>query len=241
MTEENIAIVTGAGSGIGQQAAIRLAANGYRIALVGRTENKLSQTAQLLAQGNHGNKTDYLILPSDLCHPEAGNQIIGEVLDRYGRIDVLANVAGDAPYLPVDEYTPQTIQRCIDTNLTAVVKLVSAAWAPLKSQGGGVIVNVSSMAAFEPFPFFSVYAATKAGLNMYTRCIAAEGAEYGIEAVSIAPGAVETPMLRALFDESAIPADKTLDPGDVADVIVGCITGQRAFEPGETIPLPSQS
>ena len=152
---------------------------------------------------------------------------------------MLANIAGDAPYMPVGDYDPQIVQRCIDTNLTAAINLVSAAWPTLKSQGGGVIVNVSSIASVDPFPFFSVYAAAKAGLNMFTRCAASEGAEYGIETVAIAPGAVETPMLRGIFDELAIPADKTLQPIEVARLIVDCITGQRAFEPGETIILPS--
>ncbi len=97
------------------------------------------------------------------------------------------------------------------------------------------MVNVSSMASIDPFPGFSIYAASKLAVNMFTRCIAQEG----LRAVAIAPGAVETPMLRGLFDESVIPRDKALDPAEVAKVIVDCITGNRAFESGEVITVPS--
>jgi NAD(P)-dependent dehydrogenase (short-subunit alcohol dehydrogenase family) len=91
------------------------------------------------------------------------------------------------------------------------------------------------MASIDPFPGLSVYAASKVGLNMFTTCTAKEGAELGVRAVSIALGAVETPMLRGLFDESQLPREKALDPAEVAALIAECVTGKRAFEPGELL------
>jgi NAD(P)-dependent dehydrogenase (short-subunit alcohol dehydrogenase family) len=84
-----------------------------------------------------------------------------------------------------------------------------------------------------------MYASAKAAVNMFTLCTAREGAAIGVRAVALAPGAVETSMLRGLFDEKAIPHDKTLTPEQVATVIRDCLTGARRFTSGETIPVPS--
>ena len=233
-----IAIVTGAGSGIGRQTALQLAGEGYRLVLVGRTAAKLEEAAGLADQSLSGEPKS-LVIPVDLCDPAAAKTIVDQTRDSFGRIDAIAHVAGDAPMLPIDQVTPEIWRRCIDTNLSAAVFLTAAAWPIMRAQNRGVIVNVSSMASVDPFPDLAIYAATKAGLNMFTRCIAKEGRELGIRAVAIAPGAVETPMLRALFDDRSIPPENTLDPADVAAKIVDCITGRLRHEPGETILLPS--
>ena len=106
-------------------------------------------------------------------------------------------------------------------------------------QGDGVIVNVSSIASVDPFPGFSVYAAAKVAVNMYTKCAAEEGKKIGVKVGAIAPGAVETPMLRQIFNEKMLPQEKTLDPYEVAEAIADCITGKRNYTPGETIMMPS--
>ena len=239
--DENViptAIVTGAGSGIGRQTVLQLAGKGYRVALVGRTAAKLDETAALADQASDG-KTQSLVIPADLCEHATANAIVDQTLDAFGRIDAIAHVAGDAPMLAIDRVTPEIWRRCIDTNLSAAVALTVAAWPVMRSQNSGIIVNVSSMASVDPFPHFAIYAAAKAGLNMFTRCIADEGRESGIRAVTIAPGAVETPMLRSLFDERSIPPENTLDPAAVAAKIVDCVTGRLHHAPGETILMPS--
>ncbi len=222
MSNQPTAIVTGAGSGIGKQTAIQLREQGYRVVLVGRTRAKLEATAQQC--------TDTLVIEDDLAKPLAASRIVAAA----GRVDALAHVAGHAPNMPINDLTSDVITECMEINLGAAARLAAAAWEPLK-QSDGVIVNVSSVASIDPFPGFAIYAAAKVGVNMFTRCIAQEG----VRAVTVAPGAVETPMLRGIFDEAAIPRDKTLDPADVARVIVGCITGERAFESGEVIVVPS--
>jgi NAD(P)-dependent dehydrogenase (short-subunit alcohol dehydrogenase family) len=131
------------------------------------------------------------------------------------------------------------VRRCLDTNIAATAYLTAAAWPTFKQQRRGIFVNVSSVASFDPFPGFSIYAAAKVAINMFTHCTAQEGADCGIKAVCVAPGAVETPMLRSLFDETVMPRDKTLHPDEVAQVIIDCICARRAFQSGETIVVPN--
>ncbi len=233
MSESKTAIVTGAGSGVGRQAAVLLSQAGYALVLVGRTESKLRQTASELGEAPS------LVLAADLCDPSVGQSVVQRTVERFGRIDALANVAGLAQVCPIAKITPEEWRRTIDTNVTSVMLLTSAAWPVMTRQRSGVIVNVSSMASLSPFPGFSMYAPAKAALNMFTLVTAQEGKRAGIKAVALAPGAIETPMLRSLFDAKAIPPEKTLDPVEVAGVVRDCVTGARAFQSGEVIQLPS--
>ena len=227
-----VAIVTGAGSGIGRAVAVRLGAEGYCVVLVSRGRKNLETTAELV-------EGETFVYPADVTDSESITTLTEDVLSSFGRIDALVNVAGYAELLPIEQVTADHWRKTIDVNLSAAVLLTAAVWPAFKAQASGVVVNVSSMASIDPFPGFATYAAAKVGLNMFTSCTAKEGEEIGVRAVSVAPGAVETPMLRSMFDEGMIPADKTLSPVAVAEVICGCITGERGFDNGETIALPS--
>src|SRR5206468_11715185 len=113
----------------------------------------------------------------------------------------------------------------IDTNLSATFYLSKAAWPILKRQGGGAIVNISSMAARDPFAGFAAYGAAKAGVNLLSLSLAREGAAHGIRVYTVAPGAVETPMFRGIMSRDQFPTEQTLDPADVARVIGQCVGG----------------
>lgn len=237
MSESKVAIVTGAGSGVGRDTALLLCEAGFAVALVGRTESKLRETAALIENECDGART--LAVAADLCDAEAPQRVVERVLDAFGQVDALVNVAGAAPLQPIERITPEAWRQNVDINLSAPVLLTAAIWPAFKRQKSGVVVNVSSMASIDPFPGFSIYAAAKTGLNMFTRTTADEGRKIGVRAVAVAPGAIETPMLRQNFSEKVIPADKALDPAVVAGVIRDCITGARDFKPGEVIVLPS--
>jgi NAD(P)-dependent dehydrogenase (short-subunit alcohol dehydrogenase family) len=234
MSNNPIALITGAGSGIGRAVAQQLAAAGYNLALLGRSLDKLQETAALARPLN----VETLTISADLADANECRRAIQETVAYFGRIDALANVAGYAALVPIAKVTDDLWRSTIDINLSTIVHLTAAAWPHLKTSGG-IVVNVSSMASIDPFPNFAIYAAAKAAVNMFTLCTAREGARQNIRAVAIAPGAVETPMLRSMFNEKMIPASKALPPGDVAKVIVDCITGKRAFAAGETIAVPS--
>jgi 3-oxoacyl-[acyl-carrier protein] reductase len=236
MSERRCAIVCGAGSGVGRATAVLLARDGFDVVLVARTREKLEETAAM-ATAPDGVRT--LVLPGDLEKPETPAAVVEQTLERFGRIDAIANCAGAAPNMPIEKITERDWRRCIDANLSYVVHVTTAAWGTFQRQRHGVIVNVSSMASVDPFPGFSIYAAAKVGLNMFTRVTASEGQTIGVRAVAIAPGAIETPMLRELFSENVVPPERTLAPGHVGELIRDCITGRREFTSGETIVLPS--
>jgi len=239
MPENKAAIVTGAGSGIGRATAELLAESGYNVILAGRTKSKLDQTAEWIKQQMVDGTVTCRAITSDITDAQACKELVRETVQAYGRIDAMANVAGVAPLMPLEQVTTQVLQASLDTNLSSVVHLTVAAWPTFKKQNNGVIVNVSTMGTIDPWPGFAAYVSAKAGLNMFTYCTAQEGAAIGLKAVVVAPGATETPMLRANFDQQQVPPDKAMPPRQVGQIICDCITGKRAFEPGQVIQVSS--
>jgi short-subunit dehydrogenase len=226
-----VAIVTGAGSGIGAATARLLAEAGSALALVGRTADKLAATAK--------NVADALPIAVDLSEPGAPGIVVDRTLQRWGRVDVLVNNAGTGALVPIDRTTDDVLLDAFRINAFAPIRLVALLWPTFLRQGSGCVVNVSSMATSDPFPGFTAYAAAKSALESLTRSIMNEGGEHGMRAYNVAPGAVETPLLRANFDTQQLPPERTLDPADVARVIVACIERRRDSDLGQTILLPS--
>lgn len=229
MSDTPVAIVTGASSGIGCALAEQLAERGYRVALAARTEVTLRELATRLGEEMTS------VHPCDVGDPEQASALVGNVVGEFGRIDVLANVAGMALLKPIAETDLSDWRRVMDVNATSAFVTTRAAWPTFASQKSGFVVNVSSMASGDPFPGFGAYAAAKAAVNLLTRMTAIEGEKIGLRAVCIAPGAVETPMLRSMFSEKMIPPEKALSPQYMAELITGCLDGTRPFDPGETL------
>ncbi|MCA9309899.1 MAG: SDR family oxidoreductase [Phycisphaerales bacterium] len=226
-----VAIVTGASSGIGEAVCRRLAHAGWRLVMVARNRQRLEAAADRLAIGSRA-----MLFPADVGDLAALDELVRCTLAGPGRIDAVVNNAGVAPLAPINELTGAELERVYRVNAIGPAHLIARAWPAMTDSGrGGCIVNVSTMGTRDPFPGFFAYAASKAAVNLMAQSCAAEGAAHGIRAFAVAPGAVETPMLRALFDETAIPPDACLDPDDVAAVIVDCITGRRDADNGATI------
>lgn len=229
-----VALITGAGSGIGRATAILLASHGYALVLVGRREAPLRETASLAGAADSA-----LILPADVGDAAQISAAVDAAAERFGRLDALVNNAGYAPLLPIDRTTPDIIERTYRVNAIGPACAIARAWPIFVRQRSGVIVNLSTMGTDDPFAGFFAYAASKAAVNLMARSCAKEGAAHNIRAFAVAPGAVETPMLRALFSEATIPPSACLAPEEVAAVIADCILGRRDADNGRTIFLPS--
>jgi len=229
-----VAIVTGAGSGVGRAVCVPLAAKGWRIALIGRTESTLQETASILRLG-----TRAMVIVADLANAESPRMIADRTIQAFGRIDAVVNNAAILITAPIEAADGSVMQQTFATNTIGPALLVSAVWPTFVKQRGGCVVNVSSMSAIDPFAGLGVYGASKVALEGFARAYANEGKKHGIRAFAVSPGAVETAMLRGMFSESKLPRSKTLLPETVAKVIVACILGERDNENGKTIVMPS--
>jgi NAD(P)-dependent dehydrogenase (short-subunit alcohol dehydrogenase family) len=224
------AIVTGAGSGIGRAVALALAAKGYRVALVGRTRNNLETVADEIQKMGGEAAAEV----ADVSQWEAVEKMVQRVAERWGRIDVVVNNAGMVVSAGLSEMEPATWRAVLEGNVSAAFYMTKAVWDVMKRTGGGVIVNISSMAARDPFAGLGAYAVAKSGVNMLTLVSAREGDAAGIRVVAIAPGAVETQMLRWLVGDAEIPV---MTPDEVAAAIMEAVAGGLRYASGETIYL----
>ena len=228
MSSTPVAIISGAGSGVGRATALALSRRGYRLALFGRRIEPLNKVANDVS-------TEAIALAVDVTDAERVAAAVAEVVTRLGRVDAVVNGAGAVAALSVEDTTPPRWRELLDTNLSGAFYLSRAVWPIFRQQKAGVIVNVSSMAARDPFPNFVAYAAAKAGLNSLTLTLAKEGQPLGIAVHGIAPGAIETSMLRGLLTTKQLPESDALDPADVAELIVRCIVGELRHAAGETL------
>lgn len=236
MPSAPVTIITGAGTGIGRAAAIRLARSGHRLVLAGRRRPMLEESERIAREAG---APDVLVQPADLADPSNARVLIDATLQQFGRIDALVNNAGYVENIPIAETDEALLHRTLAVNTVGPSLLISRSWPAFVAQGGGRIVNVTSYATIDPFPGLYAYAQAKGAAMLQVKAVHNEGQDHGIRAFAVAPGAVETPMLRGLFDENVVPRAMTLDPDTVAQVIAACVLGERDSESGETIPLPS--
>lgn len=222
------AIVTGAGRGIGQATALELSRKGYAVALTARSRDELEQTRDLLEQPS-------IVAPADVSKSDEVNAVVDQVLHQWQRIDAVVHCAGVAPLMPVEQMSDDDWHSVIDTNLSSAFYLARACWGAFKRQSGGCIVFISSLASRDPLPGFAAYGAAKAAINLFGQALAREGEPIGVRVHTIAPGAVETRMFRALFSPQQFPADKALRPEQVAAVAAQCVAGDLTIASGETL------
>lgn len=236
-TEPGIAIVTGAGSGLGRAVAEGLLAEGRTVIVVGRRIEPLRQVAEAAEARGRGRA---IPCTADLAADDAAARImeVAGGAGGAGRIDTVVNNAGLAELAAFEATDAAMFARSLAVNLLGPVRLLQAAWPDLIASGRGRVVNISSMATADPFDGFLAYAAAKSGLESVTRSLAREGAASGLLAWTVAPGAIETPMLRGLFDESMVPRDAAMTPAEVAAVVLDLLTGRRKTTSGATIRMP---
>lgn len=229
-----VSLITGAGSGIGRATARKLSALGHHTVLVSRTGSALREAAESLP----GPST---VIACDIGNPAEARAMIDRVRAELGRIDTLVSNAGWAELHPIDKTSDETLERAFRINALGPAALISQAWPTFVKQKSGCIVYTSSMATQDPFPGFFAYASSKAPANLMVASCAKEGARLGIRAFAIAPGAVETPLLRSMFNEKSLPPAACLAPERVAAMIVACIQGEHNAENGRVIWMPNST
>lgn len=183
-----VVIVTGASSGIGEATARRLADEGARVTLAARRRDRLETiAAQIRAAG-----ADARAVEADITSPEDRQRIVSKTLDAFGRVDGLVNNAGYGQRGPVEVVPLAEIRRNFETNLFSLIGLTQLVIPLLRAQGGGRIVNVSSVAGRIVWPFSAVYGSTKHALEAISDGLRGELAPFGIQVVVVQPGFVLT-------------------------------------------------
>jgi NAD(P)-dependent dehydrogenase (short-subunit alcohol dehydrogenase family) len=193
MADDRVAIVTGAGSGVGRSAALALLGDGYKVTLVGRRTDALEETAGL-AGSNSGNA---LPVSADAGKPDAVADVFKKTMDAFGRLDVLFNNAGIGVGAPsLEEITPEQWQSVVDINLTGTFLCTREAMLIMRGQSpmGGRIINNGSISAYVPRPGTAAYAATKHGVTGLTRSTSLDGRKYDIACSQVDIGNAATPM-----------------------------------------------
>jgi NAD(P)-dependent dehydrogenase (short-subunit alcohol dehydrogenase family) len=211
-----VALVTGAGSGIGRAVALGLLADGYSVALAGRRQEPLDEAAA--AAGEASRRA--LAVTADVGDPGAVRRLFDVIRTRFGRLDVLFNNAGtSAPGVPFDELTFDQWQAVVHVNLTGMFLCAQQAFALMKTQSprGGRIINNGSISATTPRPNSAPYTATKHGVTGLTKSLALDGRPFDIACGQIDIGNAETPMTRR-FQQGTLQADGQMRPEPLLDI-----------------------
>ena len=208
-----IAIVTGAGSGIGRAASAALAENGFVVVLAGRRADKLEETAA-------ADRSRFHVVPCDVTREESVKELFAGVQDQFGRLDLLFNNAGIFPKAKeIDEVSAQEWQTAVDVNLTGAFLCTREAFAMMKSQDprGGRIINNGSISAYVPRPRSVAYTATKHAITGLTRSTALDGREHDIACGQIDIGNAATDMT-ANMASGSMQASGEMEPEPRIDV-----------------------
>jgi NAD(P)-dependent dehydrogenase (short-subunit alcohol dehydrogenase family) len=184
-----VAVVSGAGSGLGREIALELARRSYSLALLGRRQAPLEETLDLA-----GAREGSLILPCDVRDAVALERCAEEIRSRWGAADLVVPAAGVVSIAPVEETTPDDFAAILDTNLTGVFLLVRALLPAMKARGRGWIIPLLSVAARRGFPGWSAYCASKWGLAGLVAALREELRGTGVRITALYPGATDTPI-----------------------------------------------
>src|SRR5213594_3422955 len=197
MPAAKIALVTGAGSGIGRAVSLALHENGWALVLAGRRANELEKTA---AQAKHSDGR-MLVVPTDVSKPEAVRTLFNKIKEAFGRLDLLFNNAGVfTPGVPMEDLTFDQWTAAVDVNLTGAFLCAQEAIRIMKSQNprGGRIINNGSISAHAPRPNSAPYTATKHAITGLTKCISLDGRKYDVACGQIDIGNAATDLTAAM-------------------------------------------
>src|SRR5213593_4734711 len=223
-SHNKVAIVTGAGTGIGKAVSLALLEDGYRVALAGRRRELLEQT--LAEAGPAGARA--LVVPADVTDPDSVRTLFARTKEAFGRLDLLFNNAGtNAPAIPLEDLSYEQWKSVVEVNLTGAFLCTQEAFKLMKSQDprGGRVINNGSISAQAPRPNSAPYTATKHAITGLTKSTALDGRRYDIACGQIDVGNDETPLTARMKDgvpqaDGSTAPEPTIDPAHVARAVL---------------------
>lgn len=237
-----VALITGSSRGIGRGIALAMARQGAAVVVTGRTAADVeSTTAAIAATGGSA-----LSLPIDITAPGAADLLVDRTREWHGRIDVLVNnvgsAAGGGSLLAIDQ---RRWEDALSVNVTLPWLLSRRVAEQMVAQGGGAIINVSSMVGSRAAPALGAYSVAKAALNMLTRVLAAELGRHNIRVNGVGPGVIQTEFSRGLWDNPAVigpligqtPLGRIAQADEVAGAVVFLASPAAAYITGQTLLL----
>lgn len=238
MAENKVALVTGASRNIGRSIALALARRGYSLACFGRDAAALEETAGMIRDA--GAKASVFV--GDAKSNASLQEFAHHAMQTHGAIDAVINNAGVVVERSAEELTPEEFAETLQVNLVSQFTLARAAYAPMRARGGGVVVNIGSLAGAIAFPRTPAYCASKAGIDGLTRALAYDWAKDKIRVLCVAPGYVESDISKEVLADVAkrdwvlrrIPLHRVAKPGEIAEFVAFLASDAASFCTGET-------
>jgi NAD(P)-dependent dehydrogenase (short-subunit alcohol dehydrogenase family) len=235
-----VALIIGGASGIGLATAERLLASGWKVAIADRDEAQLAALRQ-----RHGGSPNVLIASLDVTDEAAAQALVARVAATLGGLDGVVNSAGIAADIPALDTPVELFRKILDVNVTGTFIVARAAARLMKDQGGGAIVNMASVSGLRGSKGRSAYGASKGAVVTLTQVLANDLARYGIRVNAVAPGPVDTPMVKAMHVDKDralwarhIPMRRYAEPAEIAHVIEFLLDGTKSsYMTGEIVAV----
>ncbi|HHB2680973.1 TPA: SDR family oxidoreductase [Staphylococcus aureus] len=225
---DKVAVVTGAGSGIGEAIATLLHEEGAKVVLAGRNKEKLQNVANQLSQDS------VKVVPTDVTNKEEVDELIKIAQQTFGGLDIVINSAGQMLSSKITDYQVDEWDSMIDVNIKGTLYTAQAALPTMLEQSSGHLINIASISGFEVTKSSTIYSATKAAVHTITQGLEKELAKTGVKVTSISPGMVDTAITVAYN-----PTDrKKLEPQDIAEAVLYALTQPKHVNVNEITVRP---
>jgi glucose 1-dehydrogenase len=244
LLEGRKAIVTGGSSGIGKATVERLAREGASVCINYYSEHESHDAGTVLEAVERAGSSG-MIAQADVGDEDAVQAMVRSATERLGGLDLLVNNAGIEKEIPLLQMSAKDWEVVLRTNLTGAFLCLREAGKVMAANGGGVVVNMSSVHEFIPWPGFAHYCASKGGMKLLMQTAARELADKGIRVLSVAPGAIVTPINTAVLDdpkateavESEIPLGRMGKPEEIAAAVAWAASDEASYLTGVTITV----
>jgi 2-dehydro-3-deoxy-D-gluconate 5-dehydrogenase len=237
-----VAVVTGGNGGIGLGMAHGMASCGATIVIAARNADKAQSAIAALSE----HRVESVFIAADVMKKAACQKLVTDTLARFGRLDILVNNAGTSIRKMPQDYTEDEWHQVLDTNLTSAFLCSQAAYAPMKAQGGGKMINIGSMMSLFGAPYATPYASSKGGIVQMTRCLATAWATDNIQVNAVLPGWIDTDLTRRARQqveglhervENRTPVGRWGVPADMAGIAAFLASSASDFVTGTAIPV----